>query len=403
MEGLGLFYETCNALPTCTREKMNMYSVHDHGQMITDRVRIGAYRRALEQTVKPGHVVVEIGTGVGLLAVFACRMGARRVYAIEYDEVIELARQVAKDNGCAGQIEFIRGLSTHVALPEKADVIVSDVHGGLPFFSRGLESLIDARHRFLAPYGTMIPLRDRIWTAAVDLPAKAYDEIAVWTDGRWNVELAAGRRFGVDWPIKANLEPAHLVTEPARLASIAYLTLESPSASGSVSWCAAHDFQANGFGVWFDSQLSEGVSLTTAPGAPETAYPKQFAPWSRAVAIRENDRIEAKLSFNYVNGDYVWIWNTRILSPGGELKEEFRQSTLNSMFISAEKLRKRAPGYRPRLTKSGVSGRAILELMDGQRTHAEIARLAMQSCPDAFLDENEALQAVAELSEKFSE
>src|SRR5581483_2265956 len=115
-----------------------VYSAHDHGVMIADRARVGAYRRALERTVKPGHVVVDLGTGTGLLAVFACRLGARTVYAIEAEEIIDLARDIAAANGCADRIAFIRGHSTGVQLPERADVVVSDVHGALPMFGRGL-------------------------------------------------------------------------------------------------------------------------------------------------------------------------------------------------------------------------------------------------------------------------
>ena len=53
-----------------------MYSAHDHGCMIAHRVRVGSYRRALEKVVKPGAVVVDIGTGHGLFAVFACQLGS---------------------------------------------------------------------------------------------------------------------------------------------------------------------------------------------------------------------------------------------------------------------------------------------------------------------------------------
>ena len=77
-----------------------MYSIHDHGWIVADQVRTGAYLRALEAVVKPGQVVLDIGTGVGLLAIIACRLGARKVYAVECEEIVELAKEVARDNGC---------------------------------------------------------------------------------------------------------------------------------------------------------------------------------------------------------------------------------------------------------------------------------------------------------------
>ena len=115
-------------MPNEESREDRLYSVHDHGCMIAHRVRVRSYRRALEKVVKPGSVVVDIGTGTGLFALFACKLGARKVFAIENGEVIELARQIAKDNGCADRIEFIRDLSTRVELPSRADAIVADIH-----------------------------------------------------------------------------------------------------------------------------------------------------------------------------------------------------------------------------------------------------------------------------------
>ena len=60
-----------------------MYSIADYGAMIADDVRMGAFVRALRQAIKPGAVVIDIGTGTGIFALLACRFGARRVYAIE--------------------------------------------------------------------------------------------------------------------------------------------------------------------------------------------------------------------------------------------------------------------------------------------------------------------------------
>ncbi len=388
-----------------------MYSAHDHGWMIAHRVRVGSYRRALEKVVKPGAVVVDIGTGTGIFAILACQFGARKVFAIENGEIIELARQIAKDNGCAERIEFIRDLSTRVELPERADVIVADIHGTLPIYNGSLATLIDARQRFLASGGAMVPRLERVWTAAVNLPRAVYaEEVAGWRDRRWGVNLSAGNRFGTDWQFKASFTSKRIVTEPACVATLDYRELQDPSVSAEVVLKPRRTARANGYGFWFDSELAEGVFMSTAPGHTRAEYaggiyPNAFAPWPEQVRIGPEDEIKANLRFTAVKkDDYVWQWNTRIAAADSQQpKEEFRQSNFNSRFVSVASLHKRAPTYRPRLNKTGAIARAMLELMDGGLSHAELAQLVMQRFPGELGDEKEALQTAADLSERYCE
>src|SRR5437870_11229737 len=90
-----------------------MYSVADYGIMIADRVRMEAYMQALRSAVRPGGVVVDIGTGTGIFALLACRFGARRVYAIEPNDAIQVAREIARANG---DRKSTRLNSSHVAI-----------------------------------------------------------------------------------------------------------------------------------------------------------------------------------------------------------------------------------------------------------------------------------------------
>src|SRR5216684_6176512 len=105
------------------------YDLSSYGRMIADRIRVDAYAKALRKVIRPGAVVVDIGTGPGIMAVLACQLGASRVYAIEPGEIIQVARTIAAANGCADKIEFFEEVSSRVTLPERADVILSDLRG----------------------------------------------------------------------------------------------------------------------------------------------------------------------------------------------------------------------------------------------------------------------------------
>ncbi len=159
--------------------------------MLLDRGRISAYAHALQKYVQPDSIVVDIGCGPGVLSLLACRFGARKVYAIEPSDVIACARDAARENGFADRIVFLQGLSTALTISEKADIIVGDIHGVLPFFGNSLHSLIDARNRFLAPSGRMIPLRDSVWVALVEAPDRYRELVSPFVENEYKLALIA--------------------------------------------------------------------------------------------------------------------------------------------------------------------------------------------------------------------
>src|SRR5829696_1199528 len=157
-----------------------MYSLHFYGQMLADVARMDAYTAALRQTIRPDSVVMDLGCGPGVFALLACKLGARRVYAVEPNNVVGLAREAAAANGFADRIEFFEKLSTEITLPEPASVIVSDLRGVLPFFQQHIPSIIDARTRLLARGGVLIPHRDILWAALVEAPEQYTELVGPW-------------------------------------------------------------------------------------------------------------------------------------------------------------------------------------------------------------------------------
>ncbi len=201
---------------------MHMYSVFAYGQMIADKGRMAAYERALRQAVTPGCVVLDIGAGTGILALLACRLGARRVYAIEPNDAIGLAREIAAVNGYAKSIEFIQELSTKVALPEQADVIVSDLRGILPLFPGNVAAVADARKRFLASGGVLIPRQDELWAAVVQAPDLYDGYVLPWENNGFDLDMRAARRMVTNTWRKGRVTPEQMLVEPRCWATLDY-------------------------------------------------------------------------------------------------------------------------------------------------------------------------------------
>jgi len=67
---------------------------------------------------------VEVGAGTEVFSLLACRAGARRVFAIESEDIIQFARELAVANGFCDRIEFFEGNSRVTELPERANVVI---------------------------------------------------------------------------------------------------------------------------------------------------------------------------------------------------------------------------------------------------------------------------------------
>ena len=381
-----------------------MYSLGAYGSMIADRVRVEAYAEALRKTVRKGCVVAEIGTGPGVFAVLSCQLGAGRVFAIEPAEIIQVAREVADANGCSGKIEFFEDFSHRVTLPARADIILSDLRGILPLFERHIPAIVDARRRFIAPGGKMIPRRDTLWAAIVEAP-KPYGEVVdPWEQNPFGQNLRPARQLAVNGAQKVHVSPGQILTGPKLWATLEYDRIENPDVQGDLEWTVERAGTGHGIVMWFDADLAEGVSFSNAPGAPEGIYGSLFFPWPQPVALARGQVVCIGLDARLVEADYLWRWSARITPKEGSAARaiEFEQSQLGGAVLSAARLHKTAADYVPHLSEEGRLRSRTLELMDGKRSHEDIARQLAKEFPHRFQGWQQALSYAGGLSEEFS-
>ena len=376
-----------------------MYSLGGYGNMIDDRVRVQAYTQALRKAVRPGAVVLEIGTGPGVFAVLACQLGAGRVYAVESDPVIQVAREIAAANGCAERIEFIEDLSTRMTLPLQADVIVSDLRGALPFFQHHLPAIADARRRFLAPGGTLIPKRDAVWLAVAEAPQPYAKLVGCWENNALGQNLSPARRLVVNDLRKERFTPEQLLTSPRLWATLDYATVENPDARGALDFSIQRAGTGHGIVAWFETCLADGIGFSNAPGMPEAVYGSLFFPWTEPVPLSEGQNLRVDLQATLLESDYFWRWNTQFDSPNGSGPHlRFEQSQLSGAVLSLAKLRQSASDHVPQLSEEGALHRRALELMDGRNSLEAIARQLAAEFPQRFARWQQALTYAAKRS-----
>lgn len=153
----------------------------EQATMLLDRVRVDAYARAIAATVRPGDVVVDLGTGSGVLAMLAARAGARRVYAVERTGAIALARALIAHNRLADVVVPVRadveGLDD---LPEAPRVIVAELLGHFAP-AEDVHRLYRLARRWARPDAVTIPASYQLVFAAAR-PAALARELAAVAD-----------------------------------------------------------------------------------------------------------------------------------------------------------------------------------------------------------------------------
>lgn len=301
------------------------YPLPAYGRMIADGVRMRAYQSAIEQSVRPGSVVVDLGAGVGTMAMLACRAGAARVHAIEVSPAITIAAALAKANGFADRIVCHQVDALEFQPPEPVDVVIGDLRGALPLFRGNLETMAHAR-RWLRPNGKLIPRHDTLRCALV-ANAEEYEKITqVWTDRRYGLDLSGALPWMLNRWTKVSLDAAHLISAAQPFATVRYGEPAS-ELHGTLTWRFDRNCTAHGLAMWFDAQLTDGVGFSNAPGEPRTIYGQAFFPFESPLTLAGGDTVELVLTAR-PGPNWTWTWRTRIAAGAGTEKVAYTQSTL---------------------------------------------------------------------------
>ncbi len=371
--------------------------LEEHLGYIADHIRIEQFKAAVDQVLKPGDRVADLGCGSGILGLLCLRAGAAQVFAIDSTAMIEVARETLTRAGLGNRGVFICGHSHRIELPELVDVVICD-HVGYFGFDYGIvNTLHDARRRLLKPRGRLIPARIRLQIGAAE-SEKSHDQAEGWRakgvpgEFHWLHQHAVNTKYAAELPRKA------LLSAPAELGNIDLYTDNPEFFSWTAEMTITRDGVMHGLAGWFECELAEGVWMTNSPLSDRAIKrPQAFLPIDEAIQVSVGDWVKTTVMAR--PADHLIAWVVEFPATG----QRFSHSTWQGILLVPKDLIRANPTRVPKLSREGQARTTILAYCDGQRTAREIEQAVLRDHPDLFPSPDEISRFVAQVLGKDTE
>lgn len=274
-----------------------------HEDMLKDTVRTGSYKAAIlnNKALFAGKTVLDVGSGTGILCLFAAKAGAKRCIGIECSDIADFATEIAQRNGYGDVITYIRGKVEEVEIPvEKVDIIVSEWMGYFLIYESMLDSVLFARDKWLVEGGLMFPDRAKLYVSAIEDADYREEKIGFW-DHLWGYNFEPMKRCVMQEPISDSVDASAIATTTECILDIDLTKVRTEE----LDFVAPYRLTVNrkdflhALCVWFDTSFeacSPKVVLSTAPGQSYTHWKQSVLYIEDVLVANEGDTVSGLIA-----------------------------------------------------------------------------------------------------------
>ena len=207
----------------------------------------------------------------------AVKLGAREVFLYEAAEVAGVAAKILKANG-ARNCHLFPCHSTEMVDPPKVDVVVSETLGNYAFEEHIIETLADAKKRFLKPGGVLIPRRVQQFVAPVTSD-RIHAEFGAWDET--GLDLSVAKTMSLNNIYVRTLSSKELL-DAKEWDAIDLGTDARSSRKGEASWKLKAATTVYGFATWWSAELAPGITPVDGAGCAAHALGAALLPVAAA-------------------------------------------------------------------------------------------------------------------------
>uniref|UniRef100_A0A8C1W2I4 type I protein arginine methyltransferase n=1 Tax=Cyprinus carpio TaxID=7962 RepID=A0A8C1W2I4_CYPCA len=269
-----------------------------HEEMLKDEVRTLTYRNSMyhNKHIFKDKIVLDVGSGTGILSMFAAKAGAKHVYGIECSSISEYSEKIIKSNHLDNVITIIKGKVEETELPvDQVDIIISEWMGYCLFYESMLKTVIYARDKWLKPGGFMFPDRATLYVVAIE--DRQYKDFKIhWWENVYGFDMTCIRNVAMMEPLVDIVDPKQVVTNSCLIKEVDIYTVKPEDLAFTSAFCL--QIQRNDYVhalvTYFNIEFTKchkKTGFSTAPDAPSTHWKQTVFYLEEYLTVRRGEEI----------------------------------------------------------------------------------------------------------------
>jgi hypothetical protein len=201
--------------------------------------------------------------------------------------------------------------STEVMEPDRVEVVVCETLGNYAIEENIVETLNDARKRFLKPGGVVIPAGIRQLVCPV-IGRRFLDELVAWDSVGYGLDFGPAKAMTLN-NIYVRTFAAGDLLDGAKAARVwdelSFRHHNKSTRSGEAAWTLDRRTTIYGLALWWTADLADGIALSTGPLDERTHWEQLYLPVLEPLVIEPGQTLAARVrsTTSYERGtDVAW-------------------------------------------------------------------------------------------------
>lgn len=275
---------------------------------------------------------MDVGSGTGILSMFAAKAGAARVFSIECSKIADYTQKIIEDNHLDHIITLIKGKVEEITLPdgiEKVDIIISEWMGYCLFYESMLDTVLFARDKWLdKENGMMFPDRCGLYITAIE--DRQYKEEKInWWDEVYGFNMSTIRKVAITEPLVDVVDQKQVVTTSYMVKDIDLYTVKKSDLSFSCDFrlVARRNDYIQALVTYFNVEFTKchkKMGFSTSPDSPYTHWKQTVFYIDDYITAKKGEEIMGKFSMQpneKNNRDLDFVIDVTFKGECSEVKE----------------------------------------------------------------------------------